>query len=73
MTPGKRRTWPLPASWLASRDADRLNTELAGGAVLVISGFTVTAKDAAFDISDHDSYADPHGTNVLCSSPPLRG
>ncbi|MGW6939983.1 hypothetical protein ACWGF3_13410 [Streptomyces xanthophaeus] len=58
------RLGPYPQTWLASRDADRLNTELAGRAATVIPGFTVTAKHTAFDVSDHDSYTDPHGTNV---------
>ncbi|WP_327419631.1 HAD family hydrolase [Streptomyces sp. NBC_01233] len=47
-----------------ARDADRLNTELAGRAALVIPGFTVTAQNAAFDVSDHESYTDPHGADV---------
>ncbi|MFF4534111.1 hypothetical protein ACFY1P_33180 [Streptomyces sp. NPDC001407] len=58
------RLGPYPQTWLASRDADRLNTELEGRAALLITGFTVTAKDAVFDVSDHDSYADPHGADV---------
>ncbi|MFJ6053656.1 hypothetical protein [Streptomyces sp. NPDC092307] len=58
------RLGPYTQTWLASRDADRLNTELAGRAALVIPGFTVIAKNAAFDVSDHDSYTDPHGADV---------
>ncbi|MFC8247561.1 hypothetical protein [Streptomyces chartreusis] len=58
------RLGPYTQTWLASRDADRLNTELEGRAALVIPGFTVTAKDAVFHVSDHDSYADPHGADV---------
>ncbi|WP_051809685.1 hypothetical protein [Streptomyces sp. NRRL S-378] len=58
------RLGPYAQSWLASRDSDRLNTELAGRAALAIPGFTVTAKDAAFDVSDHDSYTDPYGADV---------
>ncbi|MFE2554383.1 hypothetical protein ACFXGI_38655 [Streptomyces sp. NPDC059355] len=58
------RLGPYTQTWLASRDADRLNTELAGRAALVIPGFTVTAQNAAFDVSDHDSYTDPHDADV---------
>ncbi|MDX2835450.1 hypothetical protein [Streptomyces scabiei] len=49
------RLGPYTQTWLASRDADRLNTELAGKAATVILGFTVTVKGAPFDISDHES------------------
>ncbi|MEH0638756.1 hypothetical protein QBA35_36830 [Streptomyces bottropensis] len=48
-----------PPTWLASRDADRLNTELAGKATTIVPGFTVTAKAAPFDVSDHESYDNP--------------
>ncbi|MEU4955800.1 hypothetical protein ACFYN3_39055 [Streptomyces lavendulae] len=58
------RLGPYAQTWLASRDADRLNTHLAGRAALVIPGYTVTAKNAAFDVSDHDSYTDPHSADV---------
>ncbi|WP_438490744.1 hypothetical protein [Streptomyces sp. S186] len=58
------RLGPYTQTWLASHDADRLNTELEGRAATVIPGFTVTAKDALFDVSDHESYADPHGTDI---------
>ncbi|QIB49523.1 hypothetical protein [Streptomyces aureoverticillatus] len=58
------RLGPYTQTWIASRDADRLNTELAGKAATVIPGFTVTAKDAPFDVSDHDSYTDPHGNDI---------
>ncbi|MER6074630.1 hypothetical protein ABT187_38615 [Streptomyces sp. NPDC001817] len=58
------RLGPYTQTWLASRDADRLNTELAGKAATVIPGFTVTAKDAVFHVSDHESYADPYGADV---------
>ncbi|MGO4747132.1 hypothetical protein AB4212_00540 [Streptomyces sp. 2MCAF27] len=58
------RLGPYTQTWLASRDADRLNIELEGRAATVIPGFMVTAKGAPFDISDHESYADPHGVDV---------
>ncbi|MEV5080396.1 hypothetical protein ACIQFZ_41430 [Streptomyces sp. NPDC093064] len=58
------RLGPYTQTWLASRDADRLNTELEGRAATAIPGCTVTAKDAPFDVSDHESYADPHGADV---------
>ncbi|MEU2873011.1 hypothetical protein ABZ769_28070 [Streptomyces olivoreticuli] len=37
------RLGPYTQTWLASRDADRLNTELEGKAAVIIPGFTVTA------------------------------
>jgi hypothetical protein len=51
-------------TWLASRDADRLNTELAGRAATLIPGFTVTVKGAPFHVSDHESYDDPYATDA---------
>ena len=58
------RLGPYTQTWLASRDADRLNTELAGKAATVIPGFTVTAKGAPFNVSDHATYNDPHETDT---------
>lgn len=58
------RLGPYFQTWLAGRDADRLNTGLAGKAATVIPGFTVTAKAAPFDVSDHDSYDDPYATDA---------
>ncbi|MFZ3475972.1 hypothetical protein ACODT4_44070 [Streptomyces sp. 2.9] len=59
------RLGPYAQTWIASRDAYRLNTELAGSAATVIPGFiTVTAKDAPFNVSDHDSYVSPYGIDV---------
>lgn len=58
------RLGPYTQTWLASRDADRLTTHLAGRAALVIADCTVTAKNTAFDVNDHDSYIDPHGIDV---------
>ncbi|MFJ5032690.1 hypothetical protein ACIQB5_32430 [Streptomyces sp. NPDC088560] len=59
------RLGPYPQTWLASRDADRLTTELAGRATTVIpGGCTVTAKAAPFDLGDHASYIDPHGADI---------
>ncbi|MBT1183920.1 hypothetical protein HET69_07795 [Streptomyces sp. CJ_13] len=58
------RLGPYNQTRLASRDADRLNTELAGKAATIIPGCTVTAKDAPFNVSDHDSYADPYDADV---------
>ncbi|MCX4766732.1 hypothetical protein OG562_38330 [Streptomyces sp. NBC_01275] len=54
------RIGPYNQTWLASRDADRLNSELAGRAATAIPGFTVVAKGAPFDVSDHESYDDPY-------------
>jgi hypothetical protein len=58
------RMGPYTQTWLASHDADRLNTELGGKAATVIPGFTVTAKGALFDVSDHQSYRDPHANDI---------
>ncbi|MFD7379792.1 hypothetical protein [Streptomyces mirabilis] len=58
------RLGPYDQTWLAFHDADRLNTELAGKAAIVIPGFTVTAKAAPFHVSDHASYTDPSGADV---------
>ncbi|MCY0930857.1 hypothetical protein OTB20_32635 [Streptomyces sp. H27-H1] len=58
------RLGPYFQTWVASHDAGRLNTDLASRAATVIPGFTVTAKDALFDVSDHESYADPYVADV---------
>ncbi|MDT0440621.1 hypothetical protein RM877_38935, partial [Streptomyces sp. DSM 41981] len=58
------RLGPYFQTWVASHDADQLNTELAGRAATVIPGATVTVKDTLFDISDHDSYTDPYLTDI---------
>ncbi|MDX3528227.1 hypothetical protein P1P75_17725 [Streptomyces sp. ID05-39B] len=58
------RLGPYFQTWLASHDADRLNTELAGRAATVMPGYTVTAKAAPFDVSDHESYDDPYATDA---------
>jgi hypothetical protein len=58
------RLGPYTQTWLAGRDADRFNTELEGRAATVIPGFTLTAKDAVFDVSDYESYADPYGADT---------
>ncbi|MFC9916216.1 hypothetical protein [Streptomyces sp. NPDC127197] len=58
------RLGPYTQTWLASRDADRLNTELEGRAATVIPGYTVTAKGAPFHVSDHESYSDPYETDA---------
>ncbi|WP_319769478.1 hypothetical protein [Streptomyces europaeiscabiei] len=52
------RLGPYTQTWLASRDADRLNTELASKAA------TVVATAAPFDVSDHESYDDPYATDA---------
>ncbi|MFJ6393953.1 hypothetical protein ACIQJT_40980 [Streptomyces sp. NPDC091972] len=59
------RLGPYTQTWHASRDADRLNTELEGRAAPVLPGFTVTAKAAPFHVSDHASYADPYDTDIV--------
>ncbi|MEU2179845.1 hypothetical protein [Streptomyces thermolilacinus] len=58
------RLGPYTQTWLASRAADRLNTELEGRAATVTPGFIVTAKHAPFNVSGHESYADPHVADV---------
>jgi hypothetical protein len=54
------RMGPYTQTWLASRDADRLNTLLEGKAATVMPGYTVIAKDTLFHVSDHASYNHPH-------------
>ncbi|MGW0395848.1 hypothetical protein ACWDYJ_34260, partial [Streptomyces sp. NPDC003042] len=54
------RLGPYTQTWLASRDADRLTTELEGQAATVVPGFTVTAKRAPFDFGDRENYSDPY-------------
>lgn len=44
----------------ADHDADRLNAQLATTADTVVPGFTLTAKGAPFDVSDHAAYSDPY-------------
>jgi hypothetical protein len=58
------RMGPYIQTWLASRDADRLNTLLEGRAATVMPGYTVTAKDTVFHVSDHASYSDPQETDA---------
>ncbi|MCX4970786.1 hypothetical protein OHA98_39790 [Streptomyces sp. NBC_00654] len=59
------RLGPYTQTWLADRDADRLNTELEGRAATVIPGFTVTAHGAPCDFNDHERYVDPYETDVV--------
>ncbi|MGW2892304.1 hypothetical protein ACWDDN_44820 [Streptomyces griseoruber] len=54
------RMGPYTQTWLVSRDAGRLNTLLAGQAATVMPGYTVTAKDTGFRVSDQASYRDLH-------------
>ncbi|MFF7954061.1 hypothetical protein [Streptomyces griseorubiginosus] len=56
---------PYIQTWHASRDADRLNTELRGSEGGVLPGLTVTAKAAPFHVSDHESYTDPYETDIV--------
>lgn len=58
------RLGPYVQTWIASHHADRLNTWLAGKAAIVLPGFTVTAKDVPFHVSDHALYDDPHQTAI---------
>ncbi|MGW1520748.1 hypothetical protein [Streptomyces sp. NPDC002287] len=59
------RLGPYTRTWLASRDADRLNTHLAGRIATLVPGFTVTAENVAFGVNDHSSYTDPHRADVI--------
>ncbi|MGX1913622.1 hypothetical protein ACWIID_32985 [Streptomyces phaeochromogenes] len=59
------RIGPYTQTWLASRDADRLNSELAGRAATALPGYTLIAKGAPFDVSDHKLYTDPYDTDVV--------
>ncbi|MFE9468785.1 hypothetical protein ACFYNW_35200 [Streptomyces virginiae] len=59
------RFGPYTQTWLASRDADRLNTELEGRAATALPGFTVTATSAPFDVSGHEDYSDPYENDAV--------
>ncbi|MEU3774217.1 hypothetical protein AB0F11_13615 [Streptomyces sp. NPDC032472] len=59
------RIGPYTETWLASRDSDRLNGELEDRAATVIPGWTVIAKEAPFDVSDHEGYRDPYGNDAV--------
>jgi hypothetical protein len=54
------RLGPYTQARHACQDADRLNTELDGKAATVVPGFTVTARNAPFDVSDHKQFRDPY-------------
>ncbi|MFD4831444.1 hypothetical protein ACFWPV_16555 [Streptomyces uncialis] len=59
------RLGPYFQTWVASQEADRLTTELAGrAAAIVMPGFTVTVKDALFDVNGHESYSAPYVAHV---------
>ncbi|MFG2234883.1 hypothetical protein ACGFNX_33665 [Streptomyces sp. NPDC048723] len=58
------RLGPYTQTWLASRDAERLNTELEGQAATIVPGFTVAATSAPFDFGDRETYSDPYRTDV---------
>ncbi|MBT2539742.1 hypothetical protein J7E99_03215 [Streptomyces sp. ISL-44] len=59
------RLGPYTQTWLASLDADRLNTELEGRAATIVPGTTVTATSVPFDVSDHESYSNPHKNDAI--------
>ncbi|MFB6999329.1 hypothetical protein ACFCXF_14790 [Streptomyces virginiae] len=59
------RLGPYAQTWLASRDADRLDTELEGKAATAAPGFTRTATTMPFDVSDHESYSDPYENDAV--------
>ncbi|MEU9031480.1 hypothetical protein AB0D46_28985 [Streptomyces sp. NPDC048383] len=58
------RLGPYSQTRLASRDADRLTTELDGQEATVVPGFTVTAASARFDFDDHENYSDPCRSDI---------
>ncbi|MFJ3638023.1 hypothetical protein [Streptomyces sp. NPDC090112] len=58
------RLGPYTQTWLASRDADRLNAHVAGRAATVLSGFTVAAQGDTFDFNSVDRYISPRGADV---------
>ncbi|MFH8894239.1 hypothetical protein [Streptomyces sp. NPDC017949] len=62
--PALLRLGPYTQTWIASRDADRLNTELQERAASILPGFTVTATSAPFDFDDRENYVDPYRTDV---------
>lgn len=58
------RLGPYSQTWLVSRDADLINTELECRAATRLPGFTVTAKEEPFDVSDHESYTNLHDADI---------
>ncbi|MFI8392355.1 hypothetical protein [Streptomyces sp. NPDC085540] len=58
------RLGPYTQTWLASRDTDRLISELEGREGAVVPGFTVPAKSAPFDVNDPGSYGDPYESDA---------
>lgn len=55
---------PYSQTPLASRDADRLTTELQGRAATITPRFTVTAASTPFNFDDSENYNDPYGTDA---------
>ncbi|MFF1505569.1 hypothetical protein ACFVZR_38475 [Streptomyces sp. NPDC058316] len=49
----------------ASQDADRLTAALDGRETVVVPGFTVTARSAPFDVSDHERFNDPYEADAV--------
>jgi len=58
------RLGPYNQARHADRDADRLNAQLATAADTAVPGFTLTAKVAPFDVSDHRAYSDPYAADA---------
>ncbi|MFF3128052.1 hypothetical protein ACFVRD_38495 [Streptomyces sp. NPDC057908] len=59
------RLGPYSQARHASQDADRLDSALEGRATTVVPGFTVTARPAPFDVSDHQLFTDPYEADAV--------
>ncbi|MFE2609941.1 hypothetical protein ACFXDI_43000 [Streptomyces mirabilis] len=59
------RLGPYNQTRHASQDADRLTAALDGRATVVVPGFTVTARPAPFDVSDHKLFTDPYEVDAV--------
>ncbi|MFF5131060.1 hypothetical protein ACFY41_29570 [Streptomyces syringium] len=66
---GKRytllRLGPYTQAGHAARDADRLTSVLQGRAASVVPGFAVTARNAPFDVSDHERFIAPDDADAV--------
>jgi hypothetical protein len=59
------RLGPYNQARHASQDADRLTATLDGRETAVVPGFTVTARPAPFDVSDHKLFTDPYEADAV--------
>lgn len=58
------RLGPYTRTWLAGRDADRLNSELQGRAATVLPGLTVTAREPRSTSATTRATPPPHDADI---------